>query len=97
MFLTIVIPTWIKRIIFFTFLLGEVKDSTDQLNEVESELEKVNEKKALLDQLLDDEVEKELDEQKPVNVNPAKCESNLHKIKVCFSIIVRLFHKWGSW
>ena len=52
------------------------------MNEVESELEKVNEKKALLDELLDDEVEKELDEQKPVNVNPTKCESNLDKIKV---------------
>ena len=68
-------------------LTGAVNDSTDQVKEVKSELDKVNEKKALLDQLLDEEVEKELDEQKPVNVNPAKCDSNLDKIKVCFKIL----------
>lgn len=71
-------------------LTGSVNDATDQLKEVEKELDTVRDKKESLDNLLENEVEKELEEQKPINVNPTKCNSNLEKIKVCiFSIAYR--------
>lgn len=62
-------------------LSGDVKEYTTQLENTEVELEKINEKKKVLEDLFR-EVEKVMDDQKPVQTNPTKCTSNLEEIKV---------------
>ena len=62
-------------------LKADVDDATKQVENVEKEVNKMNEEEKTLDDLFK-AVEKELEEQKPVNVNPQKCESNLKQVKV---------------
>lgn len=62
-------------------LSTDVKEFTTQLENTEEELAKVNEKEKVLDDLLS-EVEKILDDQKPIQTNPTKCTSNLEQVKV---------------
>ena len=63
-------------------LTTAVKENTEQIKQVEDEATVMRDEECVLEELFR-EVEKTLDEQKPVNVNPEKCVKELEKIKVC--------------
>ena len=63
-------------------LTTAVKENTEQIKQVEDEATIMRDEECVLEELFR-EVEKTLDEQKPVNVNPEKCVKELEKIKVC--------------
>lgn len=61
-------------------LSADVKEYSTQVENTEPEVEKINEKERVLEDLFR-EVEKVLDDQKPVQTNPTKCAANLDEIK----------------
>ena len=62
-------------------LTGSVKELMQQLNNVEKEVIKMTDKERVLEDLFQ-EVEKTLEQQKPVSSNPVKCKEEHDRIKV---------------